>query len=201
MYPGSMSETATTNRQARIRGVLARRQKDLTLVLDNIWDPHNVSAILRSCDAFGVLRVHLYYTTEKWPDIGHKTSGSARKWMERQNHNDGPAMIEGLRATGHQIVRTGFSDQARPHYDFDFTRPTAVILGNEHRGVSPELIALVPDEMYIPMQGMIPSLNVSVASAVILYEAFSQRRVKGFYERQSLSAEEIEGFVGDWAGR
>lgn len=194
----------TETRQNRIREVLARRQRDFTLVLDNIWDPHNASAILRSCDAFGVFKVHLYYTTEKWPEIGHKSSGSGRKWVEREAHSGLDSLmaaLSGLGSGGCQILRTGFSDRSRPLHAFDFTRPTAIILGNEHRGVSPELAALVPDEMHIPMQGMIPSLNVSVASAVILYEAYSQRRAAGLFDRPSLSGEEMEALERAWAER
>ncbi len=191
----------TTERQERIRQVLARRQPGLTLVMDNIWDPHNVSAILRSCDAFGILRVHLYYTTEKWPALGAKSSASAKKWVERVRHDDPDEMLGGFAASGFQVVRTGFSETARPLFDFDFTRPTAVILGNEHRGASPELIERTPDELYIPMQGMVQSFNVSVAAALILYEMQSQRRRAGMLGQPALSAEELEALGREWMER
>ena len=181
--------------------MLARRQRDLTLVMDNIWDPHNVSAILRSCDAFGLFRVHLYYTTEKWPELGTKSSASAKKWMERERHTDGAAMLAGFAAAGTQVIRTGFSETARPLFDFDFTRPTAVILSNEHRGASPELVEQVGQELYIPMQGMVQSLNVSVAAAVILYEAFSQRRRAGLLETPAFSGQELEALEREWGAR
>lgn len=172
----------TPERLERIRAVLSRRQQDVTLVMDNIWDPHNVSAILRSCDAFGLHRVHLYYTVEKWPDLGKKSSASAKKWVERVRHDNAAEMLAGFAAQGVQVIRTGFSETARPLFDFDFTRPTAVILSNEHRGASHELVEAVPSELYIPMQGMVQSLNVSVAGAVILYEMFSQRRRAGLLD-------------------
>ncbi len=181
--------------------MLARRQRDLTLVMDNIWDPHNVSAILRSCDAFGLFRVHLYYTTEKWPELGTKSSASAKKWMGRERHTDGAAMLAGFAAAGTQVIRTGFSETARPLFDFDFTRPTAVILSNEHRGASPELVEQVGQELYIPMQGMVQSLNVSVAAAVILYEAFSQRRRAGLLETPAFSEQELEALEREWGER
>lgn len=191
----------TPQRTERIKSVLAKRQRDFTLVMDNIWDPHNVSAILRSCDAFGLFRVHLYYTTEKWPELGKKSSASAKKWVERVGHTDGPAMLDQFAQAGVQVIRTGFSDTARPLFDFDFTKPTAVILSNEHRGASPELVEAVASELYIPMQGMVQSLNVSVAAAVILYEAFSQRRRAGMLDAPAFSPEELAALEAEWADR
>ncbi len=198
MYSPHMSREITLRREARIRQVLEHRQRDLTLVMDNIWDPHNVSALLRSCDAFGVLGVHLYYTTAQWPDLGKKSSASAMKWISRSNHSDGPAMIASFREQGYQVVRTGFSTTARPLDSFDFTGPTAVILSNEHRGTSPELAELVDDELYIPMQGMVQSFNVSVAAALILYEAYSQRKRLGLYDSPSLEPGEIDELFKQW---
>lgn len=193
-----MHGTRTPRREQRVRETLERRQKDLTLIMDNIWDPHNVSAVLRSCDAFGVLGVHLYYTTAEWPALGEKSSASARKWVERVRHSDHESMLAWFRERDYQVIRTGFSETARPLWDFDLSLPTAVILSNEHRGTSPELKALVPDELYIPMQGMVQSFNVSVAAALILYEAFQQRRVKGLYDRPSLSPEELDERLAAW---
>jgi len=191
----------TPERTERIKSVLAKRQRDFTLVMDNIWDPHNVSAILRSCDAFGLFRVHLYYTTEKWPELGKKSSASAKKWVERVGHTDGAEMLGQFAAAGVQVIRTGFSETAKPLYDFDFTKPTAVILSNEHRGASPELVEGVAEELYIPMQGMVQSLNVSVAAAVILYEAFSQRRRAGLLDTPAFSPEELAALELEWADK
>ncbi|MDR3640685.1 MAG: RNA methyltransferase [Humidesulfovibrio sp.] len=191
----------TPERTARIHGVLSRRQTDVTLVMDNIWDPHNVSAILRSCDAFGLFRVHLYYTSEKWPELGTKSSASAKKWVERTEHSSAPDMLGGFAKAGVQVIRTGFSPTAKPLFDFDFTKPTAVILSNEHRGASPELIDQVTEELYIPMQGMVQSLNVSVAAAVILYEMFSQRRRAGLLDTPALPPADLEALELDWSDR
>lgn len=193
-----MSKPITEQRVQRIRQVLARRQKDLSLILNNIHDPHNVSAILRSCDAFGVNTVHLYYTREPFPLVGKRSSASAKKWVDRVRHNDARSMIQGLRTKGFQILGTNFNADARPLPEWDFTKPTIVILGNEHRGLDPALDPLVPDNLYIPMQGMIQSLNVSVAAAVILYEAWRQRQDKGMYDRPGFSPEEMEQLVSAW---
>lgn len=195
--PG-MSSPLTDRRKKRIDEVLSRRQKDLTLVMDNIWDPHNVSAVLRSCDAFGIPAVHLYYTHSPWPELGKRSSASGKKWIERIRHQDGPAMIRQFREQEFQILRTGFSESARPVMDYDFTRPTAVILSNEHQGTAPELAELVDDEIYIPMQGMVQSFNVSVAAAIILYQAFVHRQAAGMYDSPSFSEEELEKLRSDW---
>ncbi|GAB6058335.1 TrmH family RNA methyltransferase [Desulfonatronum parangueonense] len=196
-----MRISITEERVQRIRSVLARRQKDLTLILNNIHDPHNVSAILRSCDAFGVHGVQLYYTRESFPLVGKRASASARKWVDRVRHNDAAVMIEGLRAQGYQIIGTSLTANARPLPEWDFTGPTAIVLGNEHRGQDPALDALIPDNLYIPMQGMIQSLNVSVAAAVILYEAWRQRNVRGCYDRPSFEPDEMEEHVRSWMER
>jgi len=191
----------TERRVERIKGVLARRQKDLTLILANIHDSHNVSAVLRSCDAFGVPEVHLYYTTSAFPVLGKKTSASAGKWVARHRHTDARAMVSGLRGQGYQILATGFSQTARPLIEYDLTRPTAIIFGNEHSGVDEELRALVPDEVYIPMQGMVQSLNVSVAAAVTLYEAWRQRQAAGMYDAPSYDPDTLAALEREWRER
>lgn len=194
-------ETLTPERQDKIRRVAGQRQHDLTLVLANIHDPHNVSAIYRSCDAFGVAGVHLYYTDTAFPVLGRRTSASARKWVETARHKDPRSLHQALREKDCQICCTGFSPTARPLIEVDFTRPTAIILGNEHRGADAELLALSDMEMYIPMQGMVQSLNVSVAAAVILYEAWRQRHAAGMFETSSLQPEALEAMVRDWSRR
>lgn len=188
----------TQRRRARLAQVLARRQDDLTLVLANIHDPHNVSAIYRSCDAFGVSRVRLYYTSTAFPALGGKTSASARKWVESARYGDAKKLFADLRAGGFQILATSFSVEATPLGQWDFLRPTAVIMGNEHAGVDAELLAQADGELYIPMRGMIQSLNVSVAAAVILAEAARQREAAGFYATPRMAPAEFERRLKEW---
>ena len=193
-----MPKEPTARRKARFLEVLSHRQPDLTLVLANIHDPHNVSAIYRSCDAFGVSRVHLYYTNTAFPSLGRKTSASARKWVETVRHKTSEEMMTELRAQGMQVLATSFTEKARPMRDWDFTRPTAVIMGNEHSGVEPELLAAADGEVYIPMYGMIQSFNVSVASAIILAEAARQREAAGMYATPRYDAATLETRLGEW---
>lgn len=188
----------TERRRAKIEQVLRHRQKDLTLVLANIHDPHNVSAIYRSCDAFGVATVHLYYTTCAFPALSKKTSASARKWVDTVRHDSRESLFEALRRNGGQILATSCTPTARPVGAYDFTRPTAIIMGNEHAGVPEELLPQVDGEVYIPMYGMIQSFNVSVAAALILSEASRQRSVAGMYDHTAWTAEEYAARLALW---
>jgi tRNA (guanosine-2'-O-)-methyltransferase len=191
----------TPRRQDRIRQVLARRQRDLTLILSNIHDPHNVSAIYRSCDAFGVSRVHLHYTDTAFPALGAKSSASGRKWVETVRHASADSLMRAMRQEGLRVLAAGCSPSAKPFDGYDLTLPTAFILGNEHRGVEPALAALADGEVVIPMYGMIRSLNVSVAAAVLLAEASRQRREAGLYDRASHDPEELERLYAVWIRR
>ena len=149
-----MAREITERRRAKLERVLRWRQKDLTLVLANIHDPHNVSAIYRSADAFGVAALHLYYTDTAFPELGKKSSASARKWVESVRHRSAEELYAALKAGGHQILATSCTPESKPLGAYDFTKPTAVIMGNEHSGVPAELNSLVDGEVYIPMYGI-----------------------------------------------
>lgn len=188
-------------RHERIRGVLARRQPGLTVVLENIHDPHNVSAILRSCDAVGVYQAELLYTVEPFPKIGKKSSSSANKWVERRKHTSVADCVGTLRREGFTILATRLGSTARPIYDFDLTRKTAFVLGNEHRGVSDEIAGESDALVQIPMMGMIESLNVSAAAAVCLYEALRQRLASGMLDAPQFGEELLTALADAWARR
>ena len=191
-----MRTAITDRRREKIERVLRLRQKDLTLILANIHDPHNVSAIYRSCDAFGVAAVHLYYTGTPFPALGDKTSASARKWVGTVRH---ASPLE-LRAAlpGHKLLVASCSPDARPMHEHDFTGPTAIALGNEHQGPPEDLRRILDGEIYIPMYGMIQSFNVSVAAALLLAEASRQRREAGMYDRISFPPEEYAALLAEW---
>ena len=195
------SGSITPRRLAKMKAVLARRQPDLTLVLSNIHDPHNVSAIYRSCDAFGIKNVHLHYTRTAFPILGRKSSASARKWVDTVRHKNSGEMFAELRKDKFQILATSFSDTAKSLWEWDFLRPTAIILGNEHEGVEEDLLAHADGEIYIPMLGMIQSLNVSVAAAVILAEAARQRMAAGWYDKSRMEREVYQANLENWLQR
>ena len=192
----------TDRRQGRVAAVLARRQPDLTVVLENVHDPHNVSAVLRSCDAVGVLRVHTIYTEEERPEgFARTSSASAAKWVDAVHHESVESCYAALRAAGFAIVATAVRPDSTDLYDLDLTRPTALVFGNEQRGASEAAVAGADARCVIPMMGMVQSLNISVACAVTLYEALRQRRAGGAYAAPKLSEGELAALEGDWLRR
>ncbi len=193
----------TERRRERVAGVLARRQPDLTVVLENVHDPHNVSAVLRSCDAVGVLTVHVVYSIEEAPAgaFARTTSASAAKWIDVRRHPSVADCYAVLRAEGIAVLATAVGPESAELYATDLARPTALVFGNELRGVSPEAQAAADGLVAIPMLGMVESLNISVACAVSLYEALRQRREAGAYDRPKLEAERLSALEEEWLRR
>lgn len=188
----------SARRAERIKTVLARSQPDLSVVMENIHDPHNVSAVFRSCDAVGVRRVDLLYTLEKFPRIGKKSSSSANKWIECRKHRSVDACYATLRAEGFSIYATRLEATSIMLYDLDLRKKAALVFGNEHRGVSDDAAAKADGIFQIPMFGMIQSLNVSVACAVSLYEALRQRLSHGDYKGPKFEQEELTLLFEKW---
>jgi tRNA (guanosine-2'-O-)-methyltransferase len=180
---GTALDFLSDYRSEKIYACVSRRQPSLSIVLENVHDPHNVSAVLRSCDAVGVIDVHLvYHSGQSFPELGEKSSASARKWVLTHKHSSIDECYDYLRKEGKKILTTGMSNEARSLYAIDFTEPIAIVFGNEHTGVSEEAILKADGNMLIPQVGMIQSLNISVACAVTLYEAFRQRSLKGMFD-------------------
>jgi len=188
----------TEKRKIKIISVINYRQPSLRVVLENIHDPHNVSAIFRTCDAVGVPKVSLVYYIEPFPKIGKKSSASAFKWVEREKYKSIKECYENLRKEGFTVYASSISDDSINLFEIDFTKKSAVVLGNEHRGVSDEAAQLADKKFLIPMYGMVQSLNVSVAAAVILYEALRQRTAEGMYGKSEYSKAELEEKINQW---
>ncbi len=182
----------------KIKQVLQHRQPDLTVVMENIHDPHNVSAVFRSCDAVGIMRVELLYNLEKFPRIGKKSSSSANKWLEWRKHTTVDECYAKLRSEGFKIYATHLAADAVSLYELDLTQKVALVFGNEHRGVTDEAAAKADGNFVIPMVGMIQSLNISVACAVSLYEAMRQRLARNHYGSPKLSLQELERLFNEW---
>ena len=158
---------ATPQRRERLRRVLARRQDNVTVVLDNVHDAHNASAVLRSADGFGVGRIALLYTDHPMPSLSKGVSGHTRKWMTIERYDDAEACLAALRARGERVVATHAAAGSPSYLALDWTGPVAIVLGNEHEGCSPAMRAAADTAVAIPMQGMAQSFNVSVAAAIV----------------------------------
>ncbi|MCB1159838.1 MAG: RNA methyltransferase [Leptospiraceae bacterium] len=192
----------TDERKNRIREVLEKRSSDLTLVMENINDPHNFSAVLRSCDAVGILQVYLvYHSGQKYPAPGLGSSASAKKWIDIRKFSSIQECYEVLRSEGKKIYTTHMSKESQSLYDLDLTGPIALVFGNEHTGVSESAYTLSDGNFIIPQVGMVKSLNISVACAVSLFEAYRQRKNAGLYDKPQLSEERIQKYMQDWSNR
>ncbi|NLT52203.1 MAG: RNA methyltransferase [Ignavibacteria bacterium] len=197
-----MRKVKTEKRFAKILEAADKRQPSLHVVIENIHDKHNVSAIFRSCDAVGVPKISLLYTKEKYPKrISKWSSASASKWVEKQSYNEAESCINELKEQGFTVYAGSLSEESVNVFDLDFTGKTALVFGNEHRGISEEIAALADKTFYIPMMGMVQSLNVAVAAAVTLYEAQRQRIKKGMYEKSEYTEEEKNLLIDKWCNK
>lgn len=171
--------------------MLATRQPDLTVCLEQVHKPHNVSAIIRTADAVGVHQVHAVWPTTRMRTLVSSAAGS-NSWVSVKTHRTIGDAVGHLKAQGMQILATNLYARAVDFREVDYTRPTCVLLGQEKTGITEEALALADQDIVIPMIGMVQSLNVSVASALILYEAQRQRQNAGLYRRDNSMLDEEE---------
>ncbi len=187
----------TPERLHTLRQALLRRQPDLTVLLDGVHKAHNLSAVVRSCDATGVFEVNAVSESGQVPGH-HLTSGGSWKWVSVRVHRDIDAAFDALERAGFVTVAADLSPDATDFRDFDYTRPTAVVLGAELEGLSERSRERVSACVRIPMSGLVESLNVSVAAALILFEAQRQRAAAGLYDESRLPAEIFGKTLFEW---
>ena len=189
----------TPERKKRLFDVLDKRQHDLTVVLENVFDPHNVSAVMRTCDAVGVQDIYVLNTRipmrDKW---GHRSSSGALKWLTVHQFENTRECFLALRKNYARILTTHLATDSSDLYDLDFKGSVALVFGNEHEGVTEESRLLADGNFIIPQMGIIPSLNISVACAVSLYEALRQKRNAGHYSQPHLPPERRDQIIGEW---
>ena len=189
----------TPERTERLNKVLAKRQPGLTVVLENVSDPHNISAVMRTCDAVGVQDIYILNTKidlhEMW---SAKSSSSAAKWLTVHQFTDVIECFTALRKQFSKIYTTHLSTDAVDMYDLNFTDSIALVFGNEHSGVSEEIIDLADGNFIIPQVGIIKSLNISVACAVTLYEAYRQKEIAGHFDNIRLTAQDYSNLKMQW---
>ena len=189
----------TPERYTRLTSVLNKRQPDLTVVLENVFDPHNISAVMRTCDAVGIQDIYILNTKipphKLW---GAKSSSSAAKWLSIHQFSNAEECFTALRAKFKKIYTTHLSTDAVGLHELDLTESVALVFGNEHSGVSEEIIAMADGNFIIPQVGIIKSLNISVACAVTLYEAFRQKTNARHYATVKLDEQRMDLLRGEW---
>ncbi len=189
----------TPERAAKVNKVLSKRQNDLSVIIENVTDPHNIAAVMRTCDAVGISELFVLNTkinTHK--RFGTRSSSSAQKWMHTQQFTDLEECMAVVKKKYKRIFATHLGESSQTIYEMDFTEPIALVFGNEKRGVSDEIRALCDGNFIIPQVGMISSLNISVACAVTIYEAYRQKEAKGHYDSMKLNAEQKASLFDYW---
>jgi len=181
----------TEERLRKFENVVAKRQLDLTVVLENVWDPHNISAVLRTCDAVGIAEIYVLYESDRREplSLGHKSSAGARKWVDVHVFQDRAACFKLVKSKYDKLFATHLSEDAQSIYDTNLEDSVALIFGNERDGVSEATLAYADGNLLIPQMGMVQSLNISVACAVSLMECARQRILAGKYKSQELKGE------------
>jgi len=189
----------TPERSERLNDVLNKRQPDLTVVLENVFDPHNVSAVMRTCDAVGIQDVYILNNRipphKKW---GYRSSSTAAEWLTIHQFTDAEQCFNELRKRFKKIYTSHLGEEAKDIFRIDFTEPIALVFGNERFGVSDDIRSLADGDFIIPQMGIIKSLNISVACAVTLYEAFRQKKIAGHYAHPKFLGKELEILKKEW---
>lgn len=192
----------TPERKNKFEEVLAQRQSDLTVVLEDVHDIHNISAVLRSCDSIGIGEIYIINSiTPKPHRIGKRSSGSAKKWVNIHQFTNVADCMAIVKARYQNVLATHLNSESKELYSVDLTQPTALLFGNEQMGLSDEILQHATGNINIPQVGMVSSLNVSVACAVTLYEAYRQRSAKGMYEGTDISQPEKQELLKEWIDR
>ena len=182
----------------RIRAVLNRRQPDLTVLMDNVHKPHNLSAITRTCDAVGISEVHGVSSSESFA-LWHRGASGSERWVERLAHPCVEVALATLRARGMTLAAADVGAQGVDYREVDYTGPFALVVGAELDGLSAAARAAVDLRLSIPMVGMVESLNVSVAVALVLFEAKRQRESQGMYDEPRLDPRDYQRLLFEWA--
>jgi tRNA (guanosine-2'-O-)-methyltransferase len=188
----------TPERFQRIRQVLDRRQPDLTVFLENVHKPHNFAAILRSADAVGLFEAHAVFNEGKLRTSLVSSSGADR-WIDVHVHDSAQVGLQQLQSRGFRILAADPGDNAVDYREIDLTQPVAFVLGQELDGVTPETLAAADQRVVIPMSGFVTSLNVSVAAALLFFEAQRQRQEAGLYSASRLDPELYSKTLFEWA--
>lgn len=184
-------------RYQRLKQTLNNRQLDLTVVMENVHKPHNFAAIVRSCEAVGVAQAHASIHDGRMSKHIHTSAGSS-KWVKVDSYNNIDEPLNNLRQQGYQLLTAHLDDSAVDFREIDYTKPTAIVMGSELDGISDHAAEMADQSIVIPMMGLTESLNVSVATALILFEAQRQRQAAGMYGTSQIDPETYKKTLFEW---
>ncbi len=190
----------------KFKEVIHRRQPNITVILENVHDQHNIGAVLRTCDSIGIMEIFILQSREDFRvtnvTLGQRTSAGARKWVDVHLYNDLDACFKHIKSKYSKIYATHLDSDSKSLHELDLTDSVALLFGNERDGVSQEALARCDGNFIVPQVGFVQSLNISVACAVTLYEAFRQRNEKGFYsDNPQLNKSEQENLYAEYLRR
>ena len=187
-------------RYERLKSVLNKRMSNLTVLIENVEKPHNLSAIIRSCDAVGILEAYAIFNKEKYLTFNSTAQGS-QKWVQINQYKETTKAIKVLKSKGFKLYGTNLNPTSTDYRECNYKGATAFILGAEKWGISEEAASLVDEHIHIPMRGMVESLNVSVAASALLFEALRQRQVANIIPEsgEGMSQETYKEKIFEWA--
>ena len=170
----------TDQRLNKLKRIAEQRQPGFTVVIEDVFDPHNLGAITRSCDAFGIQEINVIFETHPEFDpkeVGKNSSTATNKWLQYRIYHETQSALTTLKDEGWLLVAAVLDPAAESIFEADLCQPRiALLLGNEKTGLSSKAIALADRQVTIPMRGIAQSMNVSVSAALIIYEVTRQRR-------------------------
>lgn len=190
----------TSEREVKIKRVLNHRQGDLAVVMENVHDPHNISAVMRTCDAVGIQNIYVLNTSiARHKKFGKKSSASAAGWLSIHQFDNTDTCMQLIKNNYNHVFATHLGVTSKSLYDLDLTGSVALVFGNEHAGITEECLRYCDGNFIIPQVGMVQSLNISVACAITLYEAMRQRLAVGKYSGcATLKEQEYSALAQKW---
>jgi tRNA (guanosine-2'-O-)-methyltransferase len=194
----------TEQRIERFKDVVRKRQLDMTVVLENVHDPHNIGAVLRSCDAVGITEIFVLYNEPNLftshLKVAGKSNAGARKWVDINFYTDTDKCMQAVQSKYQTIYATHLGKTSESIYNIDLSQSFAIVFGNEKDGISMNTLEYCNQNILIPQMGMVKSLNISVACAVSLFEALRQRQAKGLYENGNMPSAKVS-LLNDYCDR
>jgi tRNA (guanosine-2'-O-)-methyltransferase len=188
----------TKERINKAKQVLSLRQPDLRVALEEVTNTHNASAVVRTCDAAGIMYLEIISSSGEPFPVNRAISTRAEKWLKFNYYSSTSECLTHLKDEGFTIAATHLTEESAHYTTLDYTEPIVIVFGNESEGISEEALKLSDHIIKIPMVGMVQSLNLSVSVGIILFEAMKQRQAKGYYSNSRFSTDEFQSFLNQW---